>query len=590
MFLKRRVRRKDGKEHVYYAVCESLRVHGGRTIQRQVLHLGELNTTQIESWQHTIDIIHEDDGARLQRRLFTDREGTVPVHAEDVIEVRLATLRVRQPRRFGDCWAGCRLWQQLGLDVFWREALSGARGLEPWEKVLELLAVNRLLDPRSELYVHEKWFPQTAMDVLLESDFGIAEKDRLYRCLDHIVAHKEALEKHLAARWKDLFGATFDIVLYDLTSTYFEGQAAGIPKAKRGYSRDHRPDCKQLVVALIVTADGLPLTYEIFSGNTIDVTTLKDIVTKVEAKHGAARRVWVFDRGITSEENLTWLRGRGTCYLVGTPKHQLSSFEQHLTDKDWSAAAPGVEVKLCPHDQDIYVLCRSAGRVEKEHAMRRRALRACVRDLIRLQRTVAAGRLKDPDIIQQRLGGLKERHRPICRYLSKLAHEAGAIVWKWDREKWRAAVLRDGAYLLRAHWPGEHDAATLWQTYIQLTEAEAAFRTLKSEIKVRPVWHWKAPRVEAHIMVAFLGYAMHVCLKKLAARRAPTLTPWQVLQHLRKIMLVDVEFDTRDGRILTLPRITIPEKEQAALLLQLGWTLPEQPPPRIRTPKLPPTE
>jgi hypothetical protein len=590
MFLKRRVRRKDGKEHVYYAVCESLRVHGGRTIQRQVLHLGELNTTQIESWQQTIDIIHEDDGSRLQRRLFTDREGTAPPHAEDVIEVRLSTLRVRQPRRFGDCWAGCRLWRELGLDVFWRERLAGARGLEPWEKVLELLAVNRLLDPRSELYVHEKWFPQTAMDVLLESDFAIAEKDRLYRCLDRIVAHKEALEKHLAARWKDLFGATFDIVLYDLTSTYFEGQAAGIPKAKRGYSRDHRPDCRQLVIALIVTTEGLPLTYEIFSGNTIDVTTLKAIVATVEAKHGTARRVWVFDRGITSEENLTWLRERGTCYLVGTPKHQLQSFEQHLTDKNWSAAAPGVEVKLCPHDGDIYVLCRSKGRVEKEHAMRRRALRSCARDLIKLKRAVAAGRLKDPDAIQQRLGGLKERHRPICRYLSRLAHEDGAILWEWNREKWRAAVLRDGAYLLRAHWPGEHDAATLWQTYIQLTEAEAAFRSLKSEIKVRPVWHWKERRAEAHIMVAFLGYAMHVCLKKLAARRAPTLTPWQVLQHLRKILLVDVEFETRDGRVLTLPRITIPEKEQAALLLQLGWTLPEQPPPRIRSPQPPPTD
>jgi len=236
------------------------------------------------------------------------------------------------------------------------------------------------------------------------------------------------------------------------------------------------------------------------------------------------------------------------------------------------------------------VLCRSEGRVEKEHAMRRRALRACVRDLVKLRRTVAAGRLKDPDTIQQRLGGLKERHRPVCRYLSKLAHEEGAIVWEWDREKWKASVLRDGAYLLRAHWPGEHDPATLWQTYIQLTEVEAAFRTLKSEIKVRPVWHWTARRVEAHIMVAFLGYAMHVCLKKLAARRAPTLTPWQVLQHLRKIILVDVEFDTRYGRTLTLPRITIPEKEQAALLLQLGWTLPEQPPPRIRTPQRPPAD
>lgn len=589
MFLKRRVRRKDGKEHVYYSVCESLRVHGGRTIQRQILHLGELNTTQQDSWQHTLEVINEDeDGRRMQRRLFTDREGGAgraqgQQVAEDVIELRLSTLRVRQPRRFGDCWAGCRLWSDLGLDVFWQDRLGGDRGEVPWEKVLELLAVNRLLDPRSELYVHEKWFPQTAMDVLLDCDFAVAHKDRLYRCLDRIVEHKAALEQHLAAKWRDLFGATFDIVLYDLTSSYFEGAAAAIPQAKRGYSRDHRPDCKQIVVALVVTAEGFPLTYEIFDGNRIDVTTLKHIVESVEAKHGSARRVWVFDRGITSEDNLKWLRERGAHYLVGTPKPQLSSFEAQLTEQDWTQAAPQVQVKLCPADEELYVLCRSAGRVQKEQAMRRRALKACVRDLIKLRKLIVAGKLKDGDLIAQRIGGLKERHRPLCRFLKSLKHERGCLNWEWDKEKWRAAVHRDGAYLLRAHWPGQKDAAQLWQTYIQLTEAEAAFRTLKSEIKVRPIWHRLGPRVEAHIMVAFLGYAMHVCLKKLAEQKAPSLTPWQVLQHLRKIVLVDVEFDTRDGRSLTLPRIAIPEKEQAALLLQLGWVLPEQPPPRIRS-------
>lgn len=556
----------------------------GRTVQRQVLHLGELNTTQAESWQRTLEVLNEEDGTLLHRRLFSDREGAAPQEADDAIELRLASLRVRQPRRFGDCWAGCKLWQELGLDRFWQERLAAQRGEVPWEKVIELLAVNRLLDPRSELYVHEKWFPQTAMDVLLDADFSVAEKDRLYRCLDYLVEHKGALEEHLAAKWKDLFGATFDIVLYDLTSTYFEGSAESIPKARRGYSRDHRPDCKQVVIALVVTAEGFPLTYEVFAGNTRDVSTLKEIVDTVEARHGAARRVWVFDRGIVSEENLAWLRERGAHYLVGTPKHQLREFEQHLTEAGWEKAAPEVDVKLCPLEKEIYVLCRSSGRVDKEHAMRRRALRACVRDLIKLRRAVAQGRLKDPELIQQRLGGIKERHRPICRFLKSLCFRHGAIQWEWDRENWRAAVDRDGAYLLRAHWPGqEHDAAQLWQTYVQLTEAEAAFRTLKSEIKVRPIWHWKESRVEAHILIAFLGYAMSVCLKKLAAARAPSLTPWQVLQHLRKIVLVDVEFDTRDGRILTLPRITLPEKEQAALLLQLGWTLPEQPPPRIRT-------
>ncbi|MCX6868840.1 MAG: IS1634 family transposase [Verrucomicrobia bacterium] len=585
--MKRRVRHKDGKDHIYYSVCESLRIHKGRTVQRQILHLGELNTRQEQSWQHTIDVINEDDGQLLQRRLFADREGTAPC-AGDVIEVRLSTLRVRQPRRFGDCWAATHLWRQLGLDAFWQEKLGSERGGVPWAKVLELLCVNRLLDPRSELYVHEKWFPQTAMDILLDCDQSVADISRLYRCLDHLADHKQALEQHLAAKWKDLFGADFDIVLYDLTSTYFEGKAQAVPKARRGYSRDHRPDCKQLVIALVVTADGFPLTYEIFNGNTIDVTTLQHIVQTVETKHGRARRVWVFDRGINSEANLEWLRQRGACYLVGTPKSQLGAFEQKLTEGDWLRAAPEVEVKLCPADNDLYVLCRSQGRIQKEQAMRRRAIKALIRDLIKLRNLIAKGKLKNAKTIDRRIAHLEERHRPCWRFLNHCACENGRLQWQWDKAKWQASVNRDGAYLLRAHWPGcSNDPAQLWQTYVQLTEAEAAFRTLKSDIKVRPIWHQLEARVEAHIMIAFLGYAMHVCLKKLAVPKAPSLTPWQILQHLRKIVMVDVEFETRDGRTLILPRITIPEQEQAALLLQLGWTLPQQPPPRIRGNHLP---
>ncbi len=281
MFLKERVRHKDGKTHRYYSLCESLRVHRSRTVQRQVLHLGELNTTQVASWQHTVAVSNEDaDSRSLQRRLFADHPGGPPV-AEDVIELRLASLRVRAPRRFGDCWAACRLWQELGLDTFWEGCLGGLGGAVRWPKMLELLVVNRLLDPRSELFVHEKWFPQTAMDVLLDCDFVVAHKDRLYRCLDRLGAHKAAFEKHLAARWRDLFGATYDIILYDLTSTYFEGEAPAVGPAQRGYSRDHRPDCKQLVVALVVTAEGFPLTYEIFAGNTIDSTTLQHLVASV---------------------------------------------------------------------------------------------------------------------------------------------------------------------------------------------------------------------------------------------------------------------------------------------------------------------
>jgi transposase len=585
MFLKRRTRRKDGKEHVYYSVCESLRVHGGRTMQRQLLHLGELNTTQHDAWQHTLDVLHED-GSRHQRRLFTDRENPAPSAESDVVEVKLSTFAVKQPRRFGDCWVGCHAWEQLGLRAFWQEQLGESSGEVPWAKVLELLAVNRLLAPRSELYVHEKWFGQTAMDVLLDTDAAVAGKDRLYRCLDRIVAHKPALEKHLAQKWRDLFGATFDVLLYDLTSTYFEGEAAAVPSAQRGYSRDHRPDCLQVVLALVVTPEGFPLTYEVFSGNTLDRSTLATILDAVEQKHGKARRVWVFDRGIISEDNLALLRERGAHYLVGTPKRKLQAYEQKLLDGPWTKASAEVEVQLVPENDEVYVLCRSAGRKAKERAMRWRWLRGLIGDLRSLRRRVAQGQLKNPDLIQQAIGRLSERHPQAWRWVTvefvAPTPEArlGAVRWTWDREAFRRAVRTEGAYLLRAHWT-EKDPTKLWQTYTQLTEAEAAFRTLKSEIKVRPIWHWTEARVQAHLMVAFLGYCLWVYLKKCAQRVAPSLTPWALLDQLGRIVLVEVWFELRNGGTICLPRITQPEPAQALLLSQLGWTLPSQPPPRV---------
>jgi transposase len=577
MFLKRRTRHKDGKTHTYYSVCESLRVHGGRTVQRQLLPLGELNTTQHDSWQYTLEVLHED-GSRHQRRLFTDSEGGAPPDA-DVVEVKLSTFAVKQPRRFGDCWVGCHAWEQLGLRAFWQERLAGESGEVPWAKVLELLAVNRLLAPRSELYVHEKWFAQTAMDILLDTDAAVAGKDRLYRCLDRIVAHKSALERHLAQKWRDLFGATFDVLLYDLTSTYFEGDASGVPDAQRGYSRDHRPDCLQLVLALVVTPEGFPLTYEVFPGNRLDHTTLAPILDAVEQKHGKARRVWVFDRGIVTEENLALLRARGVHYLVGTPKRQLQACEQQLLSGSWTKASAEVEVQLVPEQNEVYVLCRSAGRKAKEKAMRWRWLRGLIGDLRALRHRVARGQLKTADLIHQAIGRLRERHPQAWRWI-EVRYEAGAVRWTWDHAAFRRAVRAEGAYLLRAHWT-EKDPAKLWQTYIQLTEAEAAFRTLKSEIKVRPIWHWTERRVQAHLMVAFLGYCLWVYLKKCCQRVAPSLTPWALLDQLGRIVLVEVWFELRDGGTICLPRITQPEPAQAALLAQLDWTLPAQPPPRV---------
>jgi transposase len=580
VFLKSHRIFKDGKAHLYYSLCESLRVSRKRVLQRQVLHLGELNTTQLERWQRTIEVI-EEDGRRHQMRLFAERRGeqTVAVAPEDVAEVLLSSLVLRRPRAFGACWIGCKVFEQLGLREFWQEALGEDAGAVPWAKVVELLAVNRLIAPRSELSIHEKWFPQSAMAALLDSDARVAEKDRLYRALDRIVEHKAALEKHLAARWRDLFGASFDVLLYDLTSTYFEGQAEEVPKAQRGYSRDHRPDCKQVILALVVTPEGFPLSYEVFDGKRADVTTLQEMLDLVEARHGHARRIWVFDRGIVSEENLETLRRRGGSYLVGTPRSSLKAYEAKLLDGDWQSVSAEVQVQLIAQEKETYVLARSAPRAHKEKAMRGRVVRGLMRDLIRLRRLLRHGRLKDPTKVFLRLGGLAERYPQAWRYV-EVKLEALTLSWQWDRKALALAQSRDGAYLLRTNVVGS-DPATLWRQYIQLTEVEAVFRALKSDLAIRPIWHFTPRRVEAHIMVAFLGYCLWIALKAKLRGAAPSLTPWQLLDQFARIQMVEVWFKLRAGGCICLERITQPEPAQAALIDQLGWPLPQQPPPKI---------
>ena len=578
MFLKAHERFKDGKRHVYYSLTESLRVNRKRVVQRTVLHLGELNTTQVERWQRTIEAIHED-GQRRQMRLFTDRQGQVPVAAEDVAEVILSSLVVRRPRRFGDCWMGCKLWEDLGLRAFWQEALGEQRGEVPWAKVVELLAVNRLCDPRSELFIHEKWFAQTAMDLLLDCPAAVAQKDRLYRALDRMVAHKAALERHLADKWQDLFGASFDVLLYDLTSTYFEGEAGEVEKAARGYSRDHRPDCAQLVIAMVVTPEGFPLSYEIYEGNRADVTTLEGMLDQVETKHGRARRVWVFDRGIVSEVNLQTLRKRGGQYVVGTPRHRLQDYQKELLAGSWQQINESVQVQLIEQEQETYVLTRSVDRAKKEEAMRWRQIRGLMRDLVRLRRAIRKGTLVDSDKVLMRLGRLSERWPRAWQYVST-DWKGGKLTWHWERQALGLAQHRDGAYLLRTNL-SDRSPEALWQMYVQLTEVEAVFRALKSELAIRPIWHWVGPRVEAHMMVAFLGYCLWVCLKHKLKGAAPGLSPWQVLDQFKRIVQVEVWFKLKAGGAICLPRITQPEPAQAMLLHQMNWSLPEQPPPRI---------
>ncbi|PYJ54013.1 MAG: IS1634 family transposase [Verrucomicrobia bacterium] len=583
MFLKTHRVRKDGKEHIYYSLCESMRVSRSRVTQRTVLHLGELNTTQVDRWERTIETVQEN-GQRQQLRLFTDRQGQAPA-AEDVAEVILSSLVVRRPRRFGECWIGCKLWEELGLRAFWDQSLGEERGQVLWAKVVELLVVNRLCAPRSELSVHEKWFAQTAMDLLLDSDGSVAEKDRLYRCLDRMIAHKEALERHLAGKWRDLFGATFDVLLYDLTSSYFEGEALEVDKARRGYSRDHRPDCLQILLALVVTPEGFPLSYEVLPGNVRDEGTLEGALEGIERKHGKARRIWVFDRGVVSEANLEKLRERGAQYVVGTPRSQLKQYEQQLLQGEWQDISKEVKVQLLAQGQETFVLARSEDRARKEQAMRWRQVRGLMRDLVCLRRSIRRGLIKDPDKILMRVGRLAERWSRAWAYLT-VKWEAGRLSWRWDRQALGLAALRDGAYLLRTNLK-ERTPEALWKMYVQLTEVESVFRAMKSQLAIRPIWHWVGRRVEAHVMVAFLGYCLWVCLKQKLKAVAPSLTPWQLLDQFGRIVQVEVWFKLRAGGAICLPRITQPEPTQAILLHQLGWSLPEQPPPKIYKDQVP---
>jgi len=586
MFLKRHVRRKDGKEHVYYSLSESLRVSRTRTVQRRVLNLGELNTTQLDQWQRSIEVLEENGKAR-QRRLFTDREGQAPA-AEDVCEVLLSSLRVCRPRQFGAPWLGCRLFQELELDRFFGEVFADCRGSEDWAKVVELLVVNRLCAPGSELSIHERWFKSTAMDFLLDTGPEVAGKDRLYRALDKVIPLKEQLETHLGKRWETLFNAQTEILLYDLTSTYFEGAAEEVDKAARGYSRDHRPDCLQVVLALVVTSDGFPLTYEVFDGDTNDAESLDEIAEALERKHGQAGRVWIFDRGIVSEANLEKLRQKNASYIVGTPRRRLQEFEKELLKGDWKSIAgrPEVKVQLIQRDGEVFVLAKSRDRAEKELAMRRRELKGLNKDLRALKKLIASKRLREEIKIQRRLGRIEERWARAWRYLKTLEYEAAKLQWNWDSTLLRRMRLIDGAYLLRTNLE-PIDPDILWRHYIQLTEVEEAFRVLKSELAIRPIWHRLDQRVDAHIMIAFMSYCLWVCLKQKLRGLAPSLTPARVLESLSSIQMVEVWFNRRQGGSICLPRITEPDPEQALVLHQLGWHLPEQPPPKIHSKDVP---
>ena len=588
MFLRSTNRRKDGKDHRYFSIVENRRLPGSKSAQRTVLYLGEINDQQQAAWRKTLEVFDETEQRFTSLSLFPhDRE--LPADAVDSVQVRLSGLELKRPRIFGNCWLACELWQQLGLDEFWQQRLPEGRETVSWEKVLRLLVVNRLLDPGSEFRVHRQWYLNSAMDELLEAGFEVAEKDRLYRCLDRVLAHKQELFVYLKQKWADLFGADFEVLLYDLTSTYFEGEMEQNPKARRGYSRDGRPDCVQLVIALVVTPDGFPLAYEVMNGNTADTTTLRGFLTKIEMAYGKARRVWVMDRGIPSEAILQEMRDpeRQTFYLVGTPKGRIQQHEKKWLDLPWQKVRDSVEVKLYAHEGELYVLAKSSGRQAKENAIRRKRLARLLRRLRTMRKT-----LPKRDQLLLRIGAAKkEAGRAFGFVQIRLPNQDQEVTretftFRTEKAKLRAAEQRDGHYLLRSNLTGE-DPAVLWTRYVQLTQIESVFRSLKSELGIRPIYHQLEHRADAHVFIAFLAYCLQVTLKNRLLIHAPGLTPLSVLEKLSTIQMVEVWIPMLDGRWLVLPRHTQPEPDVQALLEQIRVTLPPQPPPRIKSSQLP---
>lgn len=582
MFLRAKTRFKDGKEHRYWSIVESRRVAGGRVVQRHVLYLGEINDSQKAAWCKTIEVFDEGGAQPAQFALFPDDRVAPPLDCE-VVQVKLSHLQLRRPRQWGACWLAGQLWDQLQLDEFWSEKLPPSRQGTRWLNVFKTLVCYRLLDPGSEWRLHRHWYEHSAMADVLGEDLGLVQIDKLYRCLDKLLVHKQGLFSFLRERWQALFEVSFEVLLYDLTSTYFECEVPETGKRKFGYSRDKRSDCVQVVIALIVTPEGFPLAYEVMAGNTSDQITLADFIRKIETQYGKAQRTWVMDRGIPTEETLAQMRAAEIpiYYLVGTPKGRLSKLEKEFLKLPWQTVRDAVEVKLLAQEGELYVLARSAGRADKEHSMRRRRLKKLLKRLHELQQQELTR-----DALLLKLGAAKK----------EAGRAYGLVDMQWpdhdqavtpetfrftlNRRKLRIARRREGSYLLRANLQGENPAL-LWQYYVQLTEIEQAFKELKGDLAVRPIYHQLDSRIEAHIFVAFMAYCLQVTLKHRLPALAPGLTPRAVFEKMAALQMVDVHLPTTDGRHLILSRHTEPEPDQQLLLAQLQLELPPQPPPRI---------
>lgn len=582
MFLREKVRNKDGKEHRYWSIVENRRTQKGQVIQRHVLYLGEINDAQKEDWCRTIELFEEGRESPRQVALFPADRPAPKMEAE-VVQIRLNQLSLHRPRQWGACWLALEIWDQLKLDEFWGERLSPSREGTCWLNVLKTLAVYRWLDPGSEWKLHRLWYGKSAMGDLLGEEPEVMPQQNPYRCLDLLLTHKAGLFSFLRERWEDLFQVGFDVLLYDLTSTYFECDPPGQGKRKFGYSRDKRSDCVQVVIGLIVTPQGFPLAYEVMDGNTSDKTTLSGFLAKIETQYGKANRTWVMDRGIPTEETLAQMRNSDppVHYLVGTPRGKLSKLEQDFLAQPWQKVRESVQVKLLEKEAEVYVLARSVGRFAKERAMRQRRLKRFWERLHQLQRQKLTR-----DGLLMKLGAAKSEagnaHPLVDLQIPRPGEKVDATTFTFslNRQKLRQARQTEGNYLLRSNL-GVEQTASLWESYIQLTEIEGVFRDLKSDLGLRPIYHQKDERIEAHIFVAFLAYCLHVTLKQRLKALAPGLTPRQVLDKLAEIQMVDVHLPTTDGRKLILSRYTHPERDQQLLLHQLKLTLPAQPPPKV---------
>jgi hypothetical protein len=583
MFLRHKIRRKDGKEHRYWSIVENRRVASGRTVQRHVLYLGEINDSQRAAWCQTIEAFDTDGRQARQIALFPQDRAAPPLDC-DVVHVRLSDMRLRRPRQWGACWLACHLWDQLELDEFWSARLAASREGTRWLNVLKTLVGYRLIDPGSEWRLHRHWYERSAMGDLLGEDFALVGKNNLYRCLDKLLTHKQDLFGFLQQRWKALFQAKFDVLLYDLTSTYFECDPPEAGKRRFGYSRDKRSDCVQVVIALVVTPDGFPLAYEVMPGNTQDKATLREFIQRIEAQYGKIERTWIMDRGIPTEEVLAEMRASETpmYYLVGTPRGRLSKMAESFVSLPFTAVRDSVQAKLIEQDGELYVLARSDARRDKEQAIRRRRLRKLVKRLKELRQQKLT---RDQLLIK--LGAAKRDAGPgVYRIMDIQLPKKDEIVtpetfsFRLNWQKLREARRREGSYILRSNLTGG-DPAQLWTLYLQLVEVEQAFKELKDDLAIRPIYHQTDERIEAHIFVAFIAYCLQITLKQRLRHLAPGLTPRSVLDKMAAMEMVDVHLPTTDGRTIVLSRCTEPEADQALLLQQLKISLPAQPPPKI---------